>query len=82
MENIKCLICNKENFKIILNKIYPSTFHDVVICKECGLVYLNHRKTEGEYNAYYQDDYLAEFKRYFSNTNGVKEWRDCQAFSR
>jgi len=78
MENIKCLICNKEKFKIISKRVYPDTCHDVVICRECGLVYLNHRKTERENEEYYRNDYQKEFDRYFPGINGAKEWWDYQ----
>jgi len=78
MESIKCLICNKENFKIISERVYPDNCHDVVICRECGLVYLNHRKTERENEEYYRNDYQKEFNRYFPGINGAKEWWDYQ----
>lgn len=57
MEKIVCPICNKNDEKIIAKKVKPKIRQNVVICKTCGLVYLNPRWTKDRYDQYYSREY-------------------------
>lgn len=60
LENIKCNLCNKDNFKVLFetkdyNYNYPGDFK-IVKCNNCGLVFLNPRPID--ISQFYPDDYL------------------------
>ena len=57
---IKCNNCQSNNYKCLIrvknNKSaeFIAPFSDVVICKDCGLVFLNPQHDEKDYLKYYQ----------------------------
>ncbi|WP_163716130.1 class I SAM-dependent methyltransferase [Mangrovibacterium lignilyticum] len=56
-ENINCQICNSDNFEILTQKDRYGLAHQVVICKNCGLVYTNPRMTQKSYSKFYNSEY-------------------------
>ena len=46
----------------------------MVLCRNCGLVYLNPRRDQQEYDVYYRDSYFHEFMDYFDSQEGLLKW--------
>ena len=73
MENFLCVLCNEDN-NIILHsgQGFKDDLIHVCICKNDGLVFLNPRMTDVEYDAYYKNEYD---KKYFDKINILDENR-------
>ena len=56
-ENVICILCKSNNYLNITNKGRHGFPTNVVICKECGLVYLNPRWNAKSYMDFYQNEY-------------------------
>ena len=56
-ESVNCAICNQKNDKILAKRVRPGIDQYVVICKNDGLVYLNPRWNQEQYNKYYTEGY-------------------------
>lgn len=73
-EHVNCNICEKDNtdplFKVKDMRFeFPGEFN-LVMCRDCGLVYLNPRPTKREINDYYPNEY--EQHKAWNNTNTIK----------
>lgn len=66
MEKIICPICKKNDEKIIAKKVKPGIYQNIVICKTCGLVYLNPRWDKYRYDRYYKREY------YYNSSDQLK----------
>lgn len=60
MEQIVCPICELSNEESFYDKERKDNPVNFVICRKCGLVYENPRKTEEEYKKYYQTAFRDE----------------------
>jgi 2-polyprenyl-3-methyl-5-hydroxy-6-metoxy-1,4-benzoquinol methylase len=56
-ETIDCIICGSANFQLLSKKDKFGLLHNVVICKECGLVQTNPRMVEDSYKKFYDTEY-------------------------
>lgn len=58
MENFLCVLCNEDN-NIILHSGQGFKDYLILVCifKNDGLVFLNPRLTDVEYDAYYKNEY-------------------------
>ncbi len=56
-ETVNCNLCNSNNYQIISKKGKFGLPTNVVICKKCGLSYLNPRWDHNSYLQFYQNDY-------------------------
>jgi len=82
-ENIKCILCGSLKNKILFKNDCYGIKQQTVMCKKCGLIYLNPRMTEESTNYFYSSDiyrkiyggiksidrYLSNFKRQYNNNN-------------
>jgi len=57
MEKINCPICKKTKHEFVFKGIEENIEYQYVICKECGLVFINPRMSEDEYKQFYQKKY-------------------------
>lgn len=60
MENRNCPICGQNNTEIIFTKGNLNKDLINVICKNCGLIYINSQPAGEEYNLYHKTEFLAE----------------------
>lgn len=60
MENVKCAICGVDDTIILFTKGDLTTDIINVVCKRCGLVYMNPRPTSNEYRQFHIEDFLRE----------------------
>ena len=60
METVNCAICRQNNTEIIFKKGNLDKDLDNVICKNCGLVFLNPRSDREDYEVYHKKDFLSE----------------------
>lgn len=60
MENVKCAICGVDDATILFTK--GDLIADIinVVCKRCGLVYMNPRPTPEAYRQFHVEDFLRE----------------------
>lgn len=56
-ENIACSFCLSNNYKILSKKGTDGLALNSVICKKCGLIYINPRMTKSGYKFYYEEEY-------------------------
>jgi len=62
-EYIKCANCGSEKFKTLTKfRVYKTAryinkYSTVVVCSECGLVFLNPRNIQEEYDLFYKESY-------------------------
>jgi len=56
-ETVNCNLCNADNYQPISNKGKFGLPTNVVICKSCGLSYLNPRWNKDSYLKFYQKEY-------------------------
>lgn len=68
-EEIKCPICNSDDYEILLKKGEFNIKLNASICKNCGLVYLNPRWDKKSYDSFYRDDYDKLFRPVVLNVN-------------
>jgi len=61
MKKINCPVCNKTDFEFIFKGVEENIEYQYVICKECGLVFINPRMSEEEYKQFYQKNYDDSF---------------------
>ena len=78
MSSVSCLICNKRNTIRISGKVKYNRSQNVVMCKNCGLVYLDPQKSKTEYDSYYRHDYYQEYMDYFSSHEDLLKWWNDQ----
>lgn len=57
LESVNCNICNSNNYDIISEKGQHNIPLSVVLCKECGLSYLNPRWDADGYIQFYKNEY-------------------------
>lgn len=57
LESIACNVCGADNFQTISNKDKNGLPTNVVLCKNCGLGYLNPRWDADSYMSFYRDEY-------------------------
>lgn len=69
IETIKCIICGNDNTETIKKGIDNQEFVNLVICKNCGLAYLNPRWNKQTYSDYYKSKYD---EKYRSNADSIK----------
>ena len=56
-ENIPCSFCLSNNYRILSKKGTDGLALNSVICKKCGLIYINPRMTKEGYKFYYEEEY-------------------------
>jgi 2-polyprenyl-3-methyl-5-hydroxy-6-metoxy-1,4-benzoquinol methylase len=56
-ENIPCSFCLGNDYKLLSNKGTDGLSLNSVICKKCGLIYINPRMTKDGYKFYYEEEY-------------------------
>ena len=56
-ETVDCNLCNSNNYEVISKKGKFKLPINVVLCKNCGLCYLNPRWDHNSYLHFYQNDY-------------------------
>jgi len=61
MKKINCPVCNKTKFEFVFKGVEESIEYQYVICKECGLVFINPRMSEKEYKQFYQRKHATEY---------------------
>ncbi len=54
---VPCCICNGKNFEILSEKDRFGLYLPVVICKDCGLIQINPRMRQKNYNQFYKVEY-------------------------
>lgn len=59
-ENVKCAICGTDDTKILFTKGDLNVDMINVVCKRCGLVYMNPRPTPEAYRQFHVEDFLRE----------------------
>lgn len=64
MENIPCNFCNSSDFYILSKKDRNNLNVQTVICKNCGLIFINPRMTKEWYKKYYEEEYRDQMARY------------------
>lgn len=60
MENVKCAICGVDDTIILFTKGDLTADIINVVCKKCGLVYMNPRPTPEAYRQFHVEDFLRE----------------------
>jgi len=68
-ETVNCNICNSDNYTEITNKGQFGFPTNVVICKSCGLVYLNPRWDHRSYMYFYQNEYDKYYRPQIKDTS-------------
>lgn len=73
---VNCDFCESNDYELLYDKGRYNMSINNVICKKCGLVYINPRKSEKEIEKYYKSKY----REIYSNTNKVtpKSLEDCE----
>lgn len=59
-ENIKCNFCGEDNYTTLSREGTDGLALNSVICKKCGLIYINPRMTKDGYKLYYEDEYRSK----------------------
>lgn len=57
LEHVACILCNNKDFELLSNKDRYGLYHNVVICRRCGLIQANPRLTQNAYNDFYNLEY-------------------------
>jgi len=57
MEYINCDLCGSDDYKVICRKARFNRDAFNVLCKKCGLVYINPRMDPAEYREFYKNEY-------------------------
>lgn len=60
MEQVLCAICGVDETEVLATKGDLTDDLNNVICRRCGLVYINPRPTVAAYEAFHVEDFLAE----------------------
>lgn len=73
---VSCDFCESNDYELLYDKGRYNISINNVICKKCGLVYINPRKSEKEIEDYYKSKY----REIYSNTKIVtsKSIEDCE----
>jgi len=74
-ENTFCLVCREDSeFEALAEKDRYGLKCQNVICKSCGLIYINPRMTKESYSKFYQEDYrylysghIEDYSKYFDS---------------
>lgn len=66
LENIPCNLCESRDFKVLEKDDRNNIKVKTVICKRCGLIFLNPRMTREWYQKYYQFEYRRQVESYGS----------------
>ena len=61
-EEIVCAICRERNETILSNRTSNGLHVRTVMCRNCGLIYINPRMIRDEYDTYYKYHYRADRK--------------------
>ena len=61
MKKINCPVCDKTEFEFVYKGVEEGHSYQYVICRECGLVFINPRMSETKYKEFYQKDYDNEY---------------------
>ncbi len=56
-ERVPCNLCGADDTEVLLRYEFYDTPSETVICRRCGLMYLNPRWTEQSYQKFYEADY-------------------------
>lgn len=77
-----CPICSSNNFETIADKDRYGFKVKTVICKNCGLVFINPHFTTKTYSLFYNSDYrkLYEGKKTFTNLSSLRKGEDIYFF--
>ena len=75
MKKITCPVCNKTDFEFVYKGEEENIQYQYVICKDCGLVFINPRMSEKEYKDFYQRDFKEkDFEKQFKRD--IKRGKD------
>ena len=78
LEHVKCNLCGRDDYTVLGIKKIRSNTHkqvNVVVCKQCGLIYLNPRWTCDTYQQFYKDQYR---KSVGSKSDLSTQWKRYQ----
>lgn len=62
IETVNCVLCGSNSFKKVHDKGHFNINLNLVLCKNCGLGYLNPRWTKEEYLNYYKEEYDKQYR--------------------
>lgn len=85
LETIKCNICGSEEFANICNQTVNGLKANTVICKVCGLIFINPRMTKSDYDEYYKSFYRhdrAEIKNRKFSSDLSKNFENARKFGK
>ncbi len=60
MERVRCAVCDVDDTAVVATKGDLTADMTNVVCRRCGLVYLNPRPTEAAYDAFHVEDFLVQ----------------------
>lgn len=75
------MFCGGNNFEVLSRKERNSLPVRTVICKDCGLIFINPRMTVEMYKKYYEEEYRNQMARY-KGINRVKHYTNDFLFKR
>ena len=74
-ESVPCLVCDKKESEVLSQKDRHGFYSPAVICKQCGLIQLNPRMTQGSYDAFYNNEYI---RLYLGQENPAQDFFNSQ----
>lgn len=80
MEEIDCNICKSEEFEKLHDEDRFDLKIDTVICRNCGLMYLNPRPTKEKYEKFYESDYRVAVSG--SDKGSDKQFKKQETFTK
>ena len=72
-EYVRCNICNSAEYDAIVTATEEGSSINLVICRNCGLGYLNPRWKKERYQKYYQTDYDTQYRPQIISHSGHNE---------
>ena len=84
METIRCPLCNSDDTEILFKgkDIIEGKEITNVICRRCGLVYLNPQASAKEYEDYYQQSYIRERHNVYELNQAIKRLERKKSYQR
>ncbi|RKY37647.1 MAG: hypothetical protein DRP78_00465 [Candidatus Omnitrophota bacterium] len=62
LQFVKCALCGRDDYEVLSGYCRYDVKARNVVCKHCGLVYINPRKSKGQISQYYQQQYRRQYK--------------------
>ena len=63
-ENIPCNFCGEDDFDVLAKKDRNNLSITTVLCRNCGLIYINPRMSKDSYERYYNEEYRDQMARF------------------